>query len=556
LRPRALAEAGVLVLLTWIAVGVLDGQRGLWQDDAQVLFRQFAAAGPWWRRLFLPYASPARRLVGLPFEAALWTAWPLPVLYGLLGAAWLATGLLARSIALRLWRGLPGVGFLAAVFTVSATSDFFTSSLVALHYVLSIAAALGALVALIDWTRHGGTWRLALMAAGLVTAFLLTDAPLSVYLFGPLLLVARPLARRPTEPRRVVVGLAVWYAAAVPYLLLVLPAAFDPSSYLSHAMRPMSPGAWAMRLLDLVGYNLTPWRWSEGRPLWFPREELVLDPVARVGLAVVGASVAAVLFARGLPRDGGDGPARGGRAALVVALLAVAANGVYVTVTLSEFYCRTHLLSRVWASLLMAAALAWCATHGRTAGLAAAVAACQWSAVGLLGGLERQDYFAGHWRRHRTELQSLRAAAPGLEPDARVLLRVTRRSGFVSTDAGYLARAWMTLLHADPTLECRVVLWADGRPTTCEAAGPALVCRGERSPDCVRREGRSEDVLPLDRLVWLDYDAQRRRFQLRRSLPADLDPTGAYAPGALIVDHPLPTLARVLFDRPRGSFVP
>lgn len=550
LPGRALAEAGVLVLLTGIAICVLDGRRGLWQDDAQVLFRQFAASGPWWERLFLPYASPARRLVGVPFQVALWTPWPLDVLYGVLAAAWLATGVLARALATRLWPGLPQVGVLAGALTVAATPDFFTSSLVALHYVLSIVAVLVALVALLDWARHGGTWRLVLMALGLVTGFLLTDTPLPVYVFGPLLLATGPAPRR-----RVVVGVVVWSLAALPYLLLVLPAAFDPGSYLSHAMRELSWPARASRLLDLAVFNVTPWRWSEGRPLWFAREGPVLAQSARVGLAVLGALAVAALLVRA-PRGSGEGRGRGIRAALVVALLAVAANALFASVALAEFYCRTHLLSRVWVSLLLAAGFAWCATRGRGGALAASAAACAWMGMGLLGGLERQDYFAGHWRRHQAELASLRAAAPGLAPDARVLLRVPERAGFVSTDAGYLARAWMTLLHADPTIECRVVLWADGRPTSCEAAGPTLVCRGERSPDCVRLDGGREDTLPIDRLVWLDYDARERRFVLRPALPEALDPAGAYAPVALIVDRPLPALTRALLDRPRGSFAP
>jgi hypothetical protein len=111
----------------------------------------------------------------------------------------------------------------------------------------------------------------------------------------------------------------------------------------------------------------------------------------------------------------------------------------------------------------------------------------------------------------------------------------------------------MTLLHADPTLECRVVLWAEGRPTSCSAAGDALVCRGERSPDCVRRDGRREDTLPIERLVWLEYDAQRQVFDLRPSLPDGLDPGGTYAPARLIAERPLPPLARAVLDRPPGS---
>lgn len=545
-RLRAVAEAGALVLLTWIAVGVLDGRRGLWQDDVQILFRQFSASGPWWERFFLPYASPARRLVGLPFQVALWTPWPVSFLYVLLGGAWLAIGLLARALARRLWPDLRGAAFLAGALAVCGTADFFTSSLVALHYVLSIVAALGALVCLLDWCARGGARRLALAVVGLVVGLMLTDAPLTVWFLGPLLLLVVPADRR-----RVAIGLSAWLLAGVPYLALVLPAALDASSYLSHALQPLPWGTRARRLLDLVAFNFTPWRWAEGRPLWFPREPIVLAAASRVALALTGALVAAIVWATGRREDRVGRP--GWRAAGIVALLMVAANGLVASVALSEFRCRTHLLSGVWTALLLAAGLAWCASRGRAWAAAVAVVAAGWIAMGLLGGLERQDYFAGHWRRHRPELVSLRDAAPGLSPDARVVLRVPDRSGFVSTDAGYLARAWMTLLHADPTLECRVVLWADDRPTSCRREGDALVCRGERSPDCVKRDGRREDRFPIDRLVWLDYDAGRRAFSLRAALGPELDPAGAYAPSRLVTEAPAPALARALLDRPRGS---
>ena len=488
--------------------------------------------------------------MGVPFQLALWTPWPLSVLYAMLVAAWLATGLLARALALRLWPALPGVGFLAGALTLAATPDFFTSNLAGLHYLLSVAAALGALLALLDWAEHGGAWRLAAASLGLVVGFLLTDSPLTVWALGPALLLGTQAPRR-----RVWTALAVWYASAVPYLAMVLPAAFDASSYLSHALQPLPWSTRGWRLLDLAAFNLTPWRWSWGRPLWFPREPAVIGAPTRACLAGLGALAAAAVVLRGRS----DARARregGARAAAVVALLAVAANALFASVALSEFYCRTHLLSRVWVSLLLAAGLAWCASHGRAARVAASLTAGAWIALGLLGGLERQDYFAGHWRRHRAELASLREAAPGLAPDARVLLRLPAHPGYVATDAGYLARAWMTLLHADPTLECRVVLWAEGRPTSCEPSGPSLVCRGERSPDCVRRDGRREDVLPIDRLVWIDYDPARQRFELRPSLPAGLDPGGLYRPAALIRDRPAPPLTRALLDRPSGSYAP
>ena len=131
-------------------------------------------------------------------------------------------------------------------------------------------------------------------------------------------------------------------------------------------------------------------------------------------------------------------------------LLAVAANAAYASVVLSEFYCRTHLLSRVWVALLAAAGLAWLLERGTAARVAATAVTAVLVALGLRGGLERQDYYAGHWRRHRAELVSLREAAPGLTPDARVLLRLPPHDGFTAVGAGYLARAWMVLLARGP----------------------------------------------------------------------------------------------------------
>ena len=71
-RRRAWVEAAAFVLLAWIAVGAFAGQRGIWQDEVQVMFRQFAASGAWWERVFLHAGTPARRLVGLPFRIGLW----------------------------------------------------------------------------------------------------------------------------------------------------------------------------------------------------------------------------------------------------------------------------------------------------------------------------------------------------------------------------------------------------------------------------------------------------------------------------------------------------
>lgn len=546
-RRRAWAEAAAFLLLAWMAVGALAGQRGIWQDEVQVMFRQFSAGGTFWERVFLHAGTPARRLVGLPFRIGLWSGQPTGVLFVILTTAWLLTGVLAHRLAARLWPSLPAAPFLAGALTLSATGDFFTASLVTLHYVNAIASSLAALLLLHDFAHRGGGWRLVLSCVAIGTAFFFVDAPITVYALGPLLLWATGVPWR-----RIAVAGAFWYAAAIPYVAVVLPSLFDPTSYLVHATAPLAPAAWLARVFDLVAYNLTPWRWAYARPLWFPREAGALSAAFAASLVASGAAaVAALAWTSRAPAP--DAPRTTWRVPAVLALLAVAANAAYASVVLSEFYCRTHLLSRVWTALLLAVGLARLIERGVAARAAATALAALLVALGLRGGLERQDYYTGHWRRHRAELLSLREAAPGLTSDARVVLRIPPHDGFTATGAGYLARAWMVLLHADPSLECRVVYWADGRPNRCEARDGALVCRGERSPDCVWLEGSEVDSVPVERMVWIEYDPAARRFFRRDTLSPPFDGLGPYDPSRLVFEREPPVIARVLLDRPAGN---
>jgi hypothetical protein len=99
------------------------------------------------------------------------------------------------------------------------------------------------------------------------------------------------------------------------------------------------------------------------------------------------------------------------------------------------------------------------------------------------------------------------------------------------------------------------VYWADGRRHHCQPAAGGLVCRGERSPDCVRREGSDEDRVPIEQLVWIEYDPVSRRFWRRDALPPPFDGLGVYDPSRLVFDREPPEIARVLLDRPTGSEV-
>jgi hypothetical protein len=165
--------------------------------------------------------------------------------------------------------------------------------------------------------------------------------------------------------------------------------------------------------------------------------------------------------------------------------------------------------------------------------------------LGILGGLERQDYLAGHWRWHRQELRSILDAAPALAPETRLVLRVRTHDHYMATDAGYLARAWMSLAYADPTLKCRVFLWSEARGTTCRPGDGGLVCSGERSPDCRRLDDRDDALLPYSKMIFFEYQPAVNQFELQPALPPDAagPGAGAYAADARILRRPPSGLA-------------
>ena len=66
-----------LVVLALCTTGWLARERGLFQDDAQVLFEMFQLDGDLLRQATEPLASPTRRLQGLPYALALRTNDPL-----------------------------------------------------------------------------------------------------------------------------------------------------------------------------------------------------------------------------------------------------------------------------------------------------------------------------------------------------------------------------------------------------------------------------------------------------------------------------------------------
>jgi hypothetical protein len=288
------------------------------------------------------------------------------------------------------------------------------------------------------------------------------------------------------------------------------------------------------------------------RPVWFPPHGGVVPPSVRWTIALGAGTLAAwAVFHRARCREA---TARSGAwAALASVALMAAANAPFAGVRYAEVYYRTHLLSRVFASVALAwlVAAAWSRARG-AARMALAMAVAAWLSLGVSGALERQDYFVSYTRAYRQELSSILTAAPALAPDAVLLLRAPAHSRLLATEAEYLARAWMSLLYADSSLECRTVLWSETRATACDASASGFVCGGERSPECRRRDGQDTEFLPYDRLVMLEYRPGENRYALAQALPPGPPPGAEYRPHDRIRPAPRTPLAHALLDTTHG----
>jgi hypothetical protein len=553
-RPasRMVLAAAAFVVVATATTGLTMFDRGLFQDDAQVLFRVFIADGGVWKKATLPLASPTRRLQSAPYAAALATPDPLLVLRVTNEALLLAIGVAAAALAQASLRAGRATALLAGVLTLSASSDWMTASMIGLGYDLAVLLHLIGLLGLIRWTesgRHG--WLIVALTFG--TASLWTiDAAATVHPFTPLL--AWLGARDRDARRRLRLATVAWWACAAPYYVVFLRFLGDPASYAADAIVPSSWEDRLLRLGDLFAYNFRPWVWAFWRPQWYAPAGPEFSWRWRLGLAAVAAGVSAAAYLRLRQEDRQSDMSRAARASRLVGLAAVflgftmLANATFMAVHLAEFYYRTQLFSRVWASLALAAIAAIGLDQGRVVRWLCGGAALATVGMGVLGGQERQAYFSSYWDRHQRELASIADLLRRLPPDATLVLWRAADARFAATEAPYLARAWATLLSSDPTRECRTFLVSADRGTSCVPEDDALVCRGDVSPRCGVEIDRGTRA-PYDRLVVMTYDPGAPAFRVERSLPAAFTPAGA--PGAAAVGLYAPE--RLLIERRAGG---
>jgi hypothetical protein len=231
-----------------------------------------------------------------------------------------------------------------------------------------------------------------------------------------------------------------------------------------------------VRAIALWLDNFAPWRWPFARPKWYARPVAIIPTVWMAAGALLAASIV-LLRIRTTDDDAGSGNGpRSVHLAVWFAAMALAANAAYAFVWFSEIHYRTHILSRVWASIAIGILAGWAGVRGLRWVATAIVTA--FVLLGAWGGIERQDFFLASWRGHQRELASILDAAPSLRPGTAVLLRSAATSGrYLATEADYLTRHWLRLLYDDPKL--RAFRLNPERGSGCKPAAGGIDCWGE-----------------------------------------------------------------------------
>lgn len=537
---RTIGTLVVYAFLTFLVWGAFALDRGLWQDDVSALGLVQNADPTDPRELFRHIASPTRRLIRPPYILAQMSGDPVVFLQLLYGLEWLGIGILAHLLAREFFGQEPLWAFLTGALTLTATSDLLTNCLVLTSYNQSVLFYFAALLAYARWLIGGGRLWLVAAILSLNVSVFTTDGAFAAALLTPLLIWAlRGFARDPRFLR----GAAVWFAALAPYLAIFFRTAFNPSSYARVAIVPLTPTASLGRLARLVLQNFTPWAWAFQRPLWFDWPKRVIP----MTWCVTAASLGTLLFLGWAlrSRSGHELKPAGLRHALVVSLalltMVVASNSQFVPVQLSEVFFRTHVVSRVFASLLLAFLAGELASRlGRWALVFPSAFVC----LGILGGLERQDFFLSSWRRHRAEVASILDEAPTLAKETNVILYIPpgiRR--YLATETSYLARSWTTVLYRKGPPELQTYLWSFKRESGCQAVEGGVVCWDEGMRECVAAGTCVGAVVPFGKLVFMSFDPEAGRFRLEESLPPGLIPANArgiedYRPRLLIGGRP------------------
>jgi hypothetical protein len=535
----------VLLLLVW---GLTVPMRGLWQDDTLLLRLARAFQGHGFMAALTPVVAPLRRLYTLPFRLALATPQPIWALHLIFGLVWLGQALAAGWIARLLLPGQQLTRFLAICLTLTATSDYLTGNLTSLGYNLAALMLLLAVGCSLRYLAGGRAGWIALACAAIAASLWTLDIAIPALPFVPLLLVWRSGTRAWRRILLVLSALVLTLAPAVPVEWRFL---HDPSGYAAVAMRPMRLAERLRRTASLGYENFAPWRWAFAHRIWYPRPPAAI-PLWAMGLA---AGVAAAWFAfRARKAQNPEPPEPATRTLLLAgmfAAMALIANAAYAGLQMAEIHYRTHILSRIWASLAVAVLTGWAVQRWPRFRAGLLLVPVLFVGLGVWGGLERQDLWVSTWRLHQRELLSIVTSAPALTPGTGIILRSGPTPDlYLATEADYLAQSWLVLLYDDPAIHA--LRMAPDRGTGCRATPEGLDCWHEQKAECFAAGTCAADRFPYDKLVILDFDDRQGIWRLVADprgdplLGGSAAARAGYRPAGRILRRPLTPRQRAL----------
>jgi hypothetical protein len=545
---RGLVLVAILVFLTYLVWGLFAFRRGMFQDEVYIL-AEVNSFGRGLGRFFMPMTSPTRILAGTPFALALLTPSPVATLQLFYGLAWLGSGIASALVLLRIFPDRRGLAFAGGCLTICSTGDYLADSLVALHYDLSALFYVLSLAAFLAWLRGGKAG--SLVAGGVLLSASVWTVDVA---FAAILLAPAFLWMVDGFSRRWKVAVLVIALAFAPYACVFGRALLAPGSYTGDVAHAIELRKGLFGVAAAFAHNFVPWSWGRARQNWFPAPAPVIPswirlagPLAAVAAFLIGGAASSA----GL-RPPGEADARVIRHDLVFVVvflvMALASNAQQGVLTFAEFFYRTQILSRYFASMALALAADMLIRCGGAPRAIATVLVTGFVGLGVDGGLDRQDYFLGYWSRHRVELQSILDAAPRVAPEATLILDVPKPPPyFVATQVDYLAQSWASLLYDDSSMWKRTVLLSPFGGDRCRADSGALSCR-----DSGGREVVSE---PLARCVILSYDWTRNRYARAEEVPLDLASGApgaprAYQPDRWVISATPSRVARRLLDAP------
>jgi hypothetical protein len=537
--------AALYVFLTLLVWGLFAFDQGYFHDDAsQLAWAQSAASTPG-SGLLTPLTAPTRLLLGAPYILAWASPAPAAVLQLVLGAYWLLSGFAVAALARRLFPWSRALPLVAGALAVTATSDLLTNTGTGIGYCFSGLTLAAALAAALRFQETGQPAALVAAALVLNAGLLASDGATPAAVLAPLLF----LAVRGRADRRWAVAAGGWLLSLVPYGVVFVRFMRDPGSYAAVAFVAREPVARARLVAALVAHEVMPWRWAFRRPTWIEHLSALVPVWAYVLAALAGVAVFLAATAAENEASGAVVPdperRQAWRVAAVLVLMIVATHVAFSGVHHVEVRCRTHLVTRLLTSLLLALA-AEAAARGLRAPRLALALPVLFVGLGVAGGVERQDTYLATWRHQRAELASILEVAPSLDPRATLVLSLAPDpGGFQATRVPYLASAWMSLLRTDPSVAGRTVVSLPRWGADCRPVPAGLSCAGGPGPG----------LYPWQGLVVLGFDAASGRYRLVEDFP---EAVGAYRPRALIRPAPLSERARQILAGPRflGRLLP